>query len=138
MGVGTKVNRSRTSDKDTRGGEEETNRELSGRLGYPPWMKAYGTIPIGYPATDQYRRYRRPLEQVVHWNVYDARQYRRHAQIDFYESTLRPFAMYRDVEAWRRGRTRRSVSASGAMRLPRPLPTLTRVSNRKPTLAGHG
>jgi nitroreductase len=81
------------------GGEDETNRELSGRLGYPPWMKAYGTIPIGYPATDQYRRYRRPLEQVVHWNVYDGRQYRRHAQIDFYESTLRPFAMYRDVES---------------------------------------
>lgn len=81
------------------GGEDETNRELSALLGYPSWMKAYGTIPIGYPAVDQDRRYRRPLDQVIHWNGYNAAQYRRHAQIDFYESTLRPFAMYRDVES---------------------------------------
>ncbi len=43
------------------GGEDETNRELAAILGYPAWMKAYGTIPIGYPAVDQNRRYRRPL-----------------------------------------------------------------------------
>lgn len=81
------------------GGEDETNRELAEVLGYPNWMKAYGTIPIGYPAVDQSRRYRRPLGQLLHWNGYQPRQYRRHAQVDFYESTLRPFAMYRDQES---------------------------------------
>ena len=81
------------------GGEDETNRELAELLGYPNWMKAYGTIPIGYPAADQNRRYRRPLEQLLHWNGYQPKQYRRHAQIDFYESTLRPFAMYREEES---------------------------------------
>jgi nitroreductase len=81
------------------GGEDETNHELAELLGYPSWMKAYGTIPIGYPAEDQNRRYRRPLSQSLHWNGYSPRQYRRHAQIDFYESTLRPFAMYRDEES---------------------------------------
>ncbi|WP_428651370.1 nitroreductase family protein [Roseibium sp.] len=80
------------------GGEDITNRELSDLLGYPEWMKAYGTIPIGYPAATQNRRYRRPLEQALHWNGYQATQYRTHAQVDFYESTLRPFAMYRDDE----------------------------------------
>lgn len=80
------------------GGEDITNRELSALLGYPDWMKAYGTIPIGYPAATQNRRYRRPLEQSLHWNGYHADQYRTHAQVDFYESTLRPFAMYRDDE----------------------------------------
>lgn len=81
------------------GGEDETNRELAAVLGYPAWMKAYGTIPVGYPAIDQDRRYRRPLGQLLHWNGYQKRQYRRHDQVDFYESTLRPFAMYRDLES---------------------------------------
>lgn len=81
------------------GGEDETNRELATVLGYPAWMKAYGTIPVGYPAVDQDRRYRRPLGQLLHWNGYQPRQYRRHDQVDFYESTLRPFAMYRDRES---------------------------------------
>lgn len=80
------------------GGEEMTNKELSEVLGYPDWMVAYGTIPIGYPVKEQDRRYRRPLEQVRHWNGYQPTQYRPHAQVDFYESTLRPFAMYRDQE----------------------------------------
>ena len=80
------------------GGEDTTNNELSKLLGYPKWMKAYGTIPIGYPAETQDKRYRRPLEQCLHWNRYQPKQYRTHRQVDFYESTLRPFAMYRDVE----------------------------------------
>ncbi|MCP4318897.1 MAG: hypothetical protein GY789_23600 [Hyphomicrobiales bacterium] len=80
------------------GGEDITNNELSELLGYPEWMRAYGTIPIGYPAASQNRRYRRPLDQALHWNGFQAGQYRTHAQVDFYESTLRPFAMYRDEE----------------------------------------
>ncbi len=85
------------------GGETTTNRELAALLGYPDWMRAYGTIPIGYPAADQDSRYRRPLEQLIHWDGYDPTRYRRHAQVDFYESALRPFAMYRDdadLRAW--------------------------------------
>ncbi|MFO1114385.1 MAG: nitroreductase family protein [Beijerinckiaceae bacterium] len=81
------------------GGEEVTNSELSALLGYPSWMKAYGVVPIGYPAIDQSRRYRRPLEQVLHWNRYEPTKYRRHEQVDYYESTVRPFAMYRDDES---------------------------------------
>jgi len=81
------------------GGEDMTNRELSELLGFPEWMKAYGTIPIGYPASSQSLRYRRPLEQIVNWNGYQPTHFRKHEQIDFYESTLRPFAMYRDEES---------------------------------------
>lgn len=78
------------------GGEDITNADLSDLLGYPSWMRAYGTIPIGYPEKDQSSRYRRPPAQVTHWNGYAPEQYRPHAMVDFYESTLRPFAMYRD------------------------------------------
>ena len=83
------------------GGEDTINRELSELLGYPAWMKAYGAIPIGYPVKSQDRRYRRPLEQVRHWNRYQPTQYRPHAMVDFYESTIRPFTMYRDREDMR-------------------------------------
>ncbi len=80
------------------GGEDTTNAALSAALGYPEWMVAYGTIPIGYPVATQDSRYRRPLSQCLHWNGYTPQQARPNAQVDFYESTLRPFAMYRDQE----------------------------------------
>ena len=80
------------------GGEDTTNNDLSKLLGYPNWMKAFGTIPIGRPLKTHGNRYRRPLEQCLHWNKYEPKQYRSHGQVDFYESTLRPFAMYRNEE----------------------------------------
>ena len=80
------------------GGEETTNKDLSELLGYPDWMTAFGTIPIGYPIASQDRRYRRPIDQIIHWNGYNSKQYRTNKQVDYYESTLRPFAMYRDSE----------------------------------------
>jgi len=110
------------------GGEDETNSALAELLGYPDWMRAYGTIPIGYPAQSQSRRYRRPLSQCLHWNGYSPTQYRTHAQVDFYESTLRPHAMYRDDESidawpdkseklgpWQEAFTTANVNPSGAL-----------------------
>ena len=82
------------------GGEEQTNHELSEVLGYPEHLSAIGTIPIGYPAKDQSYRYRRPLDQVVHWNGYQMDQYRTDEQLQFYQESLKPFAMYRsDADA---------------------------------------
>ncbi|MDE0157402.1 MAG: nitroreductase family protein [Gammaproteobacteria bacterium] len=78
------------------GGEQQTNDELSELLGYPPFLRAYGTIPIGFPAKDVSSRYRRPLEQVIHWNRYEAEKFRTDEQVRFYLESLRPFAMYRN------------------------------------------
>ena len=78
------------------GGEQQTNDELSELLGYPPFLRAYGTIPIGFPAKDVSSRYRRPLQQVVHWNRYEAEKFRTDEQVRFYLESLRPFAMYRN------------------------------------------
>ena len=85
------------------GGEQQTNDELSELLGYPPFLRAYGTIPIGFPAKDVSSRYRRPLQQVVHWNRYEAEKFRKDEQVQFYLDSLRPFAMYRntsDLSDW--------------------------------------
>ncbi len=85
------------------GGETTTNNELSELLGYPASMRAYGTIPLGFPAKEVQQRYRRPLEQVVHWNGYNPEQYRPDELVDFYINQLRAFAMYRGsavAEEW--------------------------------------
>ena len=81
------------------GAEETTNRELSAVLGYPPFMEAIGTIPVGFPQKEAGSRYRRPLEQVVHWNGYRRAQMRPDAMVRFYAEELRPFAMYRTSES---------------------------------------
>ena len=80
------------------GGEATTNRELSALLGYPAFMEAVGTIPVGYPQKDVSLRYRRALQQVPHWNRYEPEKFRTQAQIDYYVERLRPFAMYRGLE----------------------------------------
>jgi nitroreductase len=80
------------------GAEATTNRELSALLGYPPYLEAIGTIPIGYPEKTVSSRYRRPLDQLVHWNGYQPRQHRPDEMIDFYIDELRPFVMYRGTE----------------------------------------
>lgn len=81
------------------GAEDTTNRELSQLLRYPPEMQAVGTVPVGYPERDVALRYRRPLDQLVHWNGYDARRHRPDGMVRFYVEELRPFAMYRGDES---------------------------------------
>jgi nitroreductase len=39
------------------GGEDKTNEELAAVLGYPPFLSAIGTVPIGYPDNDVSQRY---------------------------------------------------------------------------------
>ena len=80
------------------GGETTTNKDLSDLLGYPSYMEAIGTMPVGFPEKDVTYRYRRPLEQAVHWNTYQAEQFRPDEMVDFYVKSLRPFAMYRGDE----------------------------------------
>ncbi|MDO9714244.1 nitroreductase family protein, partial [Paracraurococcus lichenis] len=80
------------------GAEATTNRELSALLGYPSYLEAIGTIPVVYPEKTVSSRYRRPLDQLVHWNGYQPHQHRPDEMIDFYIDELRPFAMYRGSE----------------------------------------
>ena len=81
------------------GAEETTNRELSAVLGYPHFMEAIGTVPVGFPQKGGGSRYRRPLAQIVHWNGYRRAQARPDAMVRFYAQELRPFAMYRTSES---------------------------------------
>lgn len=81
------------------GAEATTNRELSAVLGFPPFMEAIGTVPVGVPQKRPGSRYRRPLAQVAHWNGFRGAQARPDAMVRFYAEELRPFAMYRASES---------------------------------------
>lgn len=80
------------------GGETQTAQELRAVLGFPQTARPYGTIPVGYPSKYPDSKWRRPIDQVVHWNGFDAEQYRSQAYIDHYVHEIRPFAMYRPNE----------------------------------------
>jgi nitroreductase len=80
------------------GAETTTNAELAAVLGYPPFLEAIGTMPVGFPEKVVSQRYRRPLAQLVHWNSYQMEQHRPGAMLNFYVEKLRPFAMYRGQE----------------------------------------
>lgn len=85
------------------GGEDTTNADLRRVLGFPEGLRAVGTIPIGVPEKDLASRYRRPLDQVVHWNGYDPEKFRPQAMLDHYVDEVRQFAMYRgeeDIGLW--------------------------------------
>ena len=56
------------------GGHEEELREL---LGLPPDALTMALIPMGYPAKGRWAQpRRRPVEDVVHWNHWDAKRHR--------------------------------------------------------------
>jgi nitroreductase len=85
------------------GGEDTTNRDLAALLGYPDCLRAVGTIPVGVPEKDVASRYRRPLDQIVHWNGYQPEKFRPQALVDHYINGVRQFAMYRgteDITTW--------------------------------------
>jgi nitroreductase len=81
------------------GGEDTTNRALAELLDYDPgFLRAVGTIPIGYPEKNLASRYRRPIGQMVHWNRYEPEKLRPNAMVDHYVREVRQFAMYRSAE----------------------------------------
>jgi nitroreductase len=80
------------------GGEEQTASELREILHFPQSARPYGTIPIGYPARDPGSKWRRPLEQMIHWNGFSADQYRPHELVEHFVHDVRSFAMYRPFE----------------------------------------
>lgn len=80
------------------GGEDQTARELREILRFPESARPYGTIPIGYPARYPESKWRRPLEQMIHWNGFSADQYRPQELVDHYAHDVRSFAMYRPFE----------------------------------------
>ena len=81
------------------GGEPETARALQTLLGFPPSHIPYGIVPIGWPRRKAESRWRRPIEEVIHWNQVVETNLRSQEDIDRYLVEERRHSIYKDAEA---------------------------------------
>ncbi len=58
-------------------------------LGIPPIYKIFSLAPIGYPAFEPGRSYRRELREFVHYDKYDMSKYRSHQEVQEFIRQLR-------------------------------------------------
>jgi len=58
-------------------------------LRVPPILRIFSLVPIGYPAMEPKKPYRRDLEEIVHYNTYDMTKYRSHEAVQEFIINLR-------------------------------------------------
>lgn len=80
------------------GGEPQTALELQEALGFPDTHIPFGTVPVGWPHRRSESRWRRELDEVVHWNGVDPALLRSREDIDRYIAEERRSSIYRDAE----------------------------------------
>lgn len=80
------------------GGEPMTATELQELLGFPTTHVPFGVVPIGWPHRRSESRWRRPLDEVVHWDRAEPEKLRSEADIDRYIAQERRDSIYRDAE----------------------------------------
>lgn len=79
------------------GGEPTTAADLRAVLGAPEPLVPFAAIPIGWPHRRSDSRWRRPLEEVVHWNRMQADRIRTAEDIERYVQVERRDSIYRDA-----------------------------------------
>jgi len=58
-------------------------------LGVPPILRIFSLVPVGYPAMEPKKPYRRDLTEIVHYERYDMAKYRSHAAVQEFILNLR-------------------------------------------------
>ena len=81
------------------GGEPETATALQELLGFPSSHTPYGIVPIGWPRRRAESRWRRPIEEVIHWNQVAVENLRSREDIDHYIDKERRHSIYKDAES---------------------------------------
>lgn len=80
------------------GGEPQTAAELQEALGFPETHVPFGTVPVGWPHRRSDSRWRRELDDVIHWNGADVARLRTRDDIDRYIEEERRDSIYRDAQ----------------------------------------
>ena len=58
-------------------------------LKVPPILRIFSLVPIGYPALEPKKPYRRDLEEIIHYDTYDMAKYRSHEAVQDFIRDLR-------------------------------------------------
>jgi 5,6-dimethylbenzimidazole synthase len=77
-------------------GQEEIQSKVRPLLGVPEALAIIDVMCFGPPLKPSYKRWKKPLEQIVSWGRFDPRQFRTEAEIDEWVRTTRHKVMYRD------------------------------------------
>lgn len=80
------------------GGEPQTAKEFQDALGFPETHIPFGTVPVGWPHRRSDSRWRRELDDVLHWNGAAVDRLRSRADIDTYIEQERRDSIYRDAQ----------------------------------------
>lgn len=77
-------------------GQEEVQRALRPLLGVPEQLSMIDIMCFGPPKKEPYRRWKRPLDEIMSWDRYDPAKFRTDAQIQEWIEKDRHRVMYRD------------------------------------------
>lgn len=78
-------------------GQEEIQQKVRPLLGVPEPLAIIDVMCFGPPAKASYKRWKKRLDQILHWGRFDAAQAMTDAEIDEWIRTQRHKVMYRDA-----------------------------------------
>lgn len=77
-------------------GQEEIQRQIKPLLGVPDELSIIDLMCFGPPAKPSYKRWKRPIEQIMSWDRFNPKCVSTLEQIDDWIKTMRHKVMYRD------------------------------------------
>jgi 5,6-dimethylbenzimidazole synthase len=77
-------------------GQEKAQAAMKPLLGIPQALSVLDIMCFGKPAKPAYKRWKKPLEDIVSWNRFDPAHFMTEAQIDEWIATTRHKVMYKD------------------------------------------
>jgi nitroreductase len=77
-------------------GQDEIQAQVKPLLGIPEALAVIDIMCFGPPAKPSYRRWKKRLDQILHWDRFDPAQFMTDAQVDEWVRTMRHKVMYRD------------------------------------------
>lgn len=78
-------------------GQEEAQEAMRPLLGIPEQISVLDIFLFGRPAAKPYKRWRRPPEEIIHWDRYDRDQFVSDDELDDWIRTRRHRVMYKDA-----------------------------------------
>ena len=78
-------------------GQQEAQDAMRPLLGIPDQISALDIFLFGPPAATPYKRWRRPREEILHWDTYNAEHFMTDSELDDWIKTRRHRVMYKDA-----------------------------------------
>jgi nitroreductase len=78
-------------------GQQEAQDAMRPLLGIPDEISVLDIFLFGPPAAAPYKRWRRPPEEILHWDRYDMQHFMTQPELDEWIKTRRHRVMYKDA-----------------------------------------